>query len=78
MPAALAVINILTQVLALAPMATDLFQTIQAQRNKLESIRNEGRDPTPEEWATVAAQIATLRATLHAGETAPPPPVAQP
>lgn len=59
-------IQILTQLLGLVPIATQAWQMIQDQRNALEKMRAEGRDPTPEEWAALDATTDNLRKQLHA------------
>lgn len=46
-------------------MAYDAFQRLQAQRNFIERLVAEKRDPTPAEWDEINAQINTWRTQLH-------------
>lgn len=59
-------IQVLTQLLGLVPTATAAWQMVQDSRNKLELMRAEKRDPTPEEWAALNAQTADLLKQLNA------------
>lgn len=58
-------IQILTQLLGLVPAATQAWQMVQDQRNALEKMRAENRDPTVEEWAALDAITEGLRKQLH-------------
>lgn len=58
-------IQVLTQLLGLVPAATAAWQMVQDSRNKLELMRAEKRDPTPEEWAALNAQTADLLKQLN-------------
>lgn len=59
-------IQVLTQLLGLVPAATAAWQMVQDSRNKLELMRAEKRDPTPEEWAALNAQTTDLLKQLNA------------
>lgn len=59
-------IQVLTQLLGLVPAATAAWQMVQDSRNKLEIMRAEKRDPTPEEWVALNAQTADLLKQLNA------------
>lgn len=58
-------IQVLTQLLGLVPAATQAWQMVQDQRNALEKMRADNRDPTPEEWAALDAITDGLRKQLH-------------
>ena len=62
MPAIAYAIQLLNTIIPLIPVASSLFTQVQQQRNLLEQMAAEKRDPTPEEWAALDA----IRDSLHA------------
>lgn len=61
MTAALYALQLLNSMIPLIPAASSLFATFQQNRNALEKMIAEKRDPTPEEWAALDA----IRDSLH-------------
>ncbi|MCR4299331.1 MAG: hypothetical protein NUV75_11400 [Gallionella sp.] len=56
------ILAILPQLIAAGKNITDLVTTGNAT---LERMKNENREPTPEEWAELSGRIRALQAELH-------------
>jgi hypothetical protein len=63
LPYALQVLSILPSLIQAGMDVTALVQNSTAALNKMQ---DEKRDPTPEEWHALNAQIKMLRGELHA------------
>jgi hypothetical protein len=44
----------------------DITRTLREGQSKLQQFEAEGRNPTPQEWDALNAEIARLRGELHA------------
>lgn len=59
---ALQLLNILPSLIS---AGIEVKGLIEEHSGKLQTMADEGRDPTEEEWESMNAQIAALRAQLH-------------
>lgn len=59
-------VNLLTALPALIQAGVDVTNLVNDSADKLKSMQDEKRDPSPQEWADLNAQIAALRGELHA------------
>lgn len=62
-------LQLLTALPGLIAAGVEVTQTIERARDKIALFKIEGRDPTPEEWDELDAEVKRLRGELHAGES---------
>lgn len=61
------VLQILAALPQLLAAGVEISAFVQKARDDVERMKDEGRDPTPQEWDALNAEIARLRAQLHDG-----------
>ncbi len=66
MGAAAYAISLLTELPGLISAGKDVIDLIKSSQTALASMQDQGRDPTPQEWSDLNAQIKALRDELHA------------
>lgn len=59
------VVNILNTVLTLIDEGTAAYQVAVAAHDRIKAIVDQGRDPTPEEWNALDAEISSLHQALQ-------------
>jgi hypothetical protein len=60
-------LQLLASLPQLIQAGVDVMDTINAAKEKLQTMSDEGRDPTPAEWDELNERIRGLRSQLHSG-----------
>lgn len=64
-------LNLLTALPGLIEAGVNVVSLAQQGAAKVKQLRNENRNPTPQEWDELDAMIKGLQGQLHAGEEKP-------
>jgi hypothetical protein len=60
------ILGLLSSLLKILPTGTALWAKIKGDKDKLDQIIAEGRQPTPEEWDALNVETAALEAQIDA------------
>lgn len=59
-------VSLLGELPGLIAAGKDVIDLVKSGQTALQSMQDQGRDPTPAEWDALNAQIKALRDELHA------------